>query len=135
MTDVKSKVGTTGMNDPKTQIFTASFIPPNPFLSCSKNKSANFLVSRRTFTSCSVNPTFQRAPPPVLTHALGNDPDEDSDREPAPPPKVVEKSLPRSSKRNAPEVPPSESRRGAESERGGRGGRRGGHSGNDDGMR
>lgn len=69
-----------------------------------------------------------------LIGGTGNDPEEDSDREPEPAPKVAEKTLPRSSKRNAPDVAPSESRGGGEAERGGRGGRRGGHSGNDDGM-
>lgn len=69
-----------------------------------------------------------------LTRGTGNDPDEDSDREPEPAPKVAEKTLPRSSKRNAPDVAPSESRGGPEAERGGRGGRRGGYSENEDGM-
>ena len=72
--------------------------------------------------------------PHFLIKGTGNDPDEDSDREPEPAPKVVEKTLPRSSKRNAPDVAPSEPRGGAEAERGGRGGRRGGYSGNEDGM-
>lgn len=72
--------------------------------------------------------------PHFLIRGTGNDPEEDSDREPEPAPKVAEKPLARSSKRNAPDVAPSESRGGAEAERGGRGGRRGGYSGNDDGM-
>lgn len=64
----------------------------------------------------------------------GNDHDEDSDKEPEPPTKTVDKALPRSSKRNAPDVAPgAQSERNAGAERGGRGGRRGGFTGNEDG--
>jgi len=66
--------------------------------------------------------------------SIGNDHDEDSDKEPEPPTKTVDKPLPRSSKRNAPDVTPGgQSERNAGAERGGRGGRRGGFTGNEDG--
>lgn len=48
---------------------------------------------------------------------------------------MVDKPLPRTAKRNAPDVAPSEPRGGAVGEdRGGRGGRRGGFNGSEDGM-
>lgn len=47
-----------------------------------------------------------------LYELLGNDHDEDSDKEPEPPPKVVDKPVARTSKRNAPDTTPSESRGG-----------------------
>ncbi|SLM41039.1 telomere and ribosome associated protein stm1 [Lasallia pustulata] len=71
-----------------------------------------------------------------LYELLGNDHDEDSDKEPEAPPKVVDKPLPRTAKRNAPDVAPSEPRGGAVGEdRGGRGGRRGGFNGSEDAFR
>jgi hypothetical protein len=76
-------------------------------------------------------------PRPTLpaNQRTGNDHDEDSDKEPEPPTKVVDKPIARTSKRNAPDAPPSESRGGAiGGDRGGRGGRRGGFSGNEDGS-
>lgn len=68
---------------------------------------------------------------------IGNDHDEDSDKEPEPPVKVADKPVARTTKRNAPEIAPSEPRGGAGGaggERGGRGGRRGGFTGSEDGM-
>ncbi|KAH0544942.1 hypothetical protein GP486_008481, partial [Trichoglossum hirsutum] len=59
-----------------------------------------------------------------------NDPEEDSDREPQAPTKAVEKTLPRSIGRKAPEPAPS-----APSALRGRGGRRGGFSGNEEAFR
>lgn len=71
----------------------------------------------------------------LLAIYLGNDHDEDSDKEPEPPTKVADKPLGRSSKRDAPDVRPG----GAQAERvggdrGGRGGRRGGFTGSEDGR-
>lgn len=64
----------------------------------------------------------------------GNDSDQDSDKEPAPPTKVVDKPVARSGKRDAPASGPSETRGGAAAGRG-RGGRgRGGSGGNDGGL-
>lgn len=64
----------------------------------------------------------------------GNDHDEDSDKEPEPPTKVVDKPAGRAGKRDAPDKPKDEPRGGtAGGERGGRGGRRGGFTGNDQG--
>ncbi len=69
-----------------------------------------------------------------LTNQIDNESDEDSDKEIIPTPKLVEKSLPRTSKRNGPDADPSDSWEGpAGGERSGRGGRRGGY-GNDAGM-
>ncbi|KAI9680903.1 MAG: hypothetical protein M1829_000983 [Trizodia sp. TS-e1964] len=68
----------------------------------------------------------------------GNSHDEDSDKEPEPPTRAVEKTLPRTTKRNAPDVAPSNSNAGhgdATADRGARGGRRGGFSANDDAFR
>lgn len=66
---------------------------------------------------------------------LGNDPEYDSDKEPEPPTKAVDKPVARSGKRNAPEVAPGGSaERNTGGERGGRGGRRGGFTGSEDGM-
>lgn len=64
-----------------------------------------------------------------LYELLGNDHDEDSDKEPQPPTKAIDKTLPRSTKKVAPEQP---ARGGAA---GGRGGRRGGYSGNEGAIR
>lgn len=70
-----------------------------------------------------------------LYELLGNDSDQDSDKEPAPPTKVTDKPVARHGKRDAPASAPSEARGGgAGGERGGRAGRargRGGFSGND----
>ena len=64
----------------------------------------------------------------------GNDPEEDSDREPSPAPKVADKPVPRKGKRDAVDNAPAEPVRGASGgERGGRGGRRGGFTGSEDG--
>jgi len=59
-----------------------------------------------------------------LYELLGNDHEEDSDKEPEPPTKVVDKPLARTTKRNAPD-PGAAPRGGASGERGGRGGRQG----------
>ena len=59
----------------------------------------------------------------------GNDPEEDSDREPEPPTRAVEKPLPRSTKRDAPDVPHARGSGGEGRGRGGRGGRGGGRGG------
>ena len=90
----------------------------------------------RTYTSCSVRIQITFLQTISLTAASGNDHDEDSDRESdVEPTNVVDKPLPRSGKRNAPDSAPSEPRGGTGgSDRGGRGGRRGGYSGNDEGM-
>ncbi|KAI9703689.1 MAG: hypothetical protein M1836_007459 [Candelina mexicana] len=70
---------------------------------------------------------------------LGNDPDEDSDKEPEPPTKVADKPSARTGKRNAPDAP--HTARGGTSgvgERGGRGGRgesRGGFTGSEQAFR
>ena len=66
--------------------------------------------------------------------SAGNDHDEDSDKESEPEPKVMDKPLPRTSKRNTPDTAPGEARGGAASsgDRGGRGGRGGGYGGNDE---
>ena len=62
---------------------------------------------------------------------LGNDHDEDSDKEPEPPVKVVDKTPARTIKRNATgEAPASKAPAATE----GRGGRRGGFSGNEGGQ-
>ncbi|KAL8954502.1 MAG: hypothetical protein Q9183_007085, partial [Haloplaca sp. 2 TL-2023] len=67
-----------------------------------------------------------------LYELLGNDSDQDSDKEPSPPTKVADKPTARQGKRNAPDVAPTEPRgAGAGSDRGGRGGRRGGFTGSD----
>jgi len=58
---------------------------------------------------------------------LGNDHEQDSDREPEPPTKAIDRSAARSGKRAGPEAAPA---RATHSERG-RGGRRGGASGNE----
>ncbi|MCJ1323498.1 hypothetical protein MMC10_000159 [Thelotrema lepadinum] len=72
----------------------------------------------------------------TLTHDLqGNDPEEDSDREPEPPTQAIDKPLPRSTKRDAPDAPPARATagegRGEGRGRGGRGGRGGGRGGNE----
>ena len=71
-----------------------------------------------------------------LIALIGNDHDEDSDKEPEPPVKVVDKPIGRSSKRNNPDVAPGglSERNAAGADRGGRGGRRGGFTGSEDGM-
>ncbi|KAL8691258.1 MAG: hypothetical protein Q9218_003479 [Villophora microphyllina] len=67
-----------------------------------------------------------------LFELLGNDHDEDSDKEPEPPTKVADKPVGRAGKRNGPDAAPTEPRGGASGgDRGGRGGRRGGFAGND----
>ena len=62
----------------------------------------------------------------------GNDHDEDSDKEPEPPTKVVDKPISRSSKRDTPDIAPGGGHE--RNDRGGRGGQRGGFSGNDEGL-
>jgi len=89
----------------------------------------------RTFTSFSVwrRPVWIR----IVGYAtdekwqIGNDHDEDSDKEPEPPVKVVDKTPARTTKRNAPAEAPA-SKTPAASE--GRGSRRGGFSGNEGGS-
>lgn len=44
----------------------------------------------------------------MRSHFTGNDPDQDSDKEPDPPVRTVDKPLPRSGKRDAPKVEKSE---------------------------
>jgi len=66
-----------------------------------------------------------------LYELLGNDHDEDSDKEPEPPVKVVDKTPARTDKRSQPREAPA-TPAGAE---GGRGGRRGGFSGNEAAFR
>lgn len=67
-----------------------------------------------------------------LYELLGNDHDEDSDKEPEPPVKVIDKTPARTIKRNATgEAPASKAPVNSE----GRGGRRGGYSGNDGAFR
>ena len=63
----------------------------------------------------------------------GNDSDQDSDKEPAPPPKVADKPVARTGKRDASGSAPSEAR-GAGAGGRGRGERRGGFTGNDGGR-
>ena len=66
---------------------------------------------------------------------LGNDSDQDSDREAPPPTIVKDKPTARSGKRDGSGNAPSESRGAAAGgERGGRGGRRGGNSGSEGGR-
>ncbi|KAI9806323.1 MAG: hypothetical protein M1825_006438 [Sarcosagium campestre] len=67
-----------------------------------------------------------------LYELLGNDPEEDSDKEPEQPVRAIDKTLPRTTKRNAPDVAPSAARGDSAGQRGGRGGRRGGFGGNED---
>jgi len=67
-----------------------------------------------------------------LYELLGNTHDEDSDKEPEPPVKVIDKTPARTTKRNAPAEAPA-SKAPAVSE--GRGGRRGGHAGNEGAYR
>jgi len=67
----------------------------------------------------------------LTLYYAGNDHDEDSDKEPEPPVKVVDKTPARTDKRNAPREPPSAASANAE---GGRGGRRGGFTGNEQGS-
>lgn len=70
-----------------------------------------------------------------LTAGIGNEHDEDSDKESEPPPKVADKPVARTGKRNAPDTAPSESYGGgAGGDRAGRGGPRSGYSGNDEGT-
>jgi len=67
-----------------------------------------------------------------LYELLGNDHDEDSDKEPEPPTKVIDKTPARTTKRNAPgEAPASKAPVASE----GRGGRRGGFNGNEGAFR
>ncbi|KUJ21007.1 uncharacterized protein LY89DRAFT_681639 [Mollisia scopiformis] len=67
-----------------------------------------------------------------LYELLGNDHDEDSDKEPEPPVKVVDKPVARTNKRNAPaEAPASKSATPPQA----RGGRRGGFAGNEGAFR
>ena len=68
----------------------------------------------------------------ILNVSLGNTSDQDSDREPSPPPSVVDKPTGRSGKRDAPKAAPTEPAQSGG--RGGRGGRRGGFTGSEDGM-
>lgn len=57
----------------------------------------------------------------------GNTSDQDSDREPEPPTKAIDKSVPRHGKRDAPKEPAAPAAdRGSVAPRGGRGGHRGG---------
>jgi len=70
-----------------------------------------------------------------LFELLGNDHDEDSDKEPEPPTKTVDKPLARTSKRNAPDVAPGGASERTGGDRGGRGGRRGGFTGNEEAYR
>jgi len=66
-----------------------------------------------------------------LYELLGNDHDEDSDKEPEPPVKVIDKTPARNTKRNAPaEAPASKAPTASE----GRGGRRGGYQGGNEGA-
>lgn len=67
----------------------------------------------------------------LTLYNTGNDHDEDSDKEPEPPMKVVDKTPARTDKRNAPREAPSAAPANAE---GGRGGRRGGFTGNEQGS-
>ncbi|CZT03587.1 related to telomeric DNA binding activity [Rhynchosporium agropyri] len=67
-----------------------------------------------------------------LYELLGNNHDEDSDKEPEPPVKVIDKTPARTTKRNAPAEAPA-SRAPAPTE--GRGGRRGGFNGNEGAFR
>ena len=64
----------------------------------------------------------------IVCNHLGNDPDQDSDREPEPPTKAIDKPSARFGKRDAPKVAPAapEPTRGGAGA--GRGGRRGGYS-------
>ena len=64
-------------------------------------------------------------------YTIGNDPDLDSDREPEPPTRAVDKSATRLGKRDAPKEAPLAPRGGASSGTRGRGGRGGG---NEEGM-
>ena len=66
---------------------------------------------------------------------LGNDPEYDSDKEPEPPTKAVDKPVARTGKRNGLDVAAGASaERTTGGDRGGRGGRRGGFTGSEDGM-
>lgn len=67
----------------------------------------------------------------LTIYNAGNDHDEDSDKEPEPPVKAVDKTPARTDKRNAPREAPSAAPANAE---GGRGGRRGGFTGNEQGS-
>ena len=70
-----------------------------------------------------------------LIRWIGNNSEEDSDKEPEPPTKVADKPTARHGKRDAPKEAPSEPRAAAAGgDRGGRGGRRGGFTGSDQGM-
>ncbi|KAK2757226.1 hypothetical protein FQN54_004740 [Arachnomyces sp. PD_36] len=70
-----------------------------------------------------------------LYELLGNDPEQDSDREPEPPTKAIDKPSARFGKRDAPKTAPepTTTRGGAGAGRGG--GRRGGFSGNEEAFR
>lgn len=65
----------------------------------------------------------------LLPRNTGNDPEQDSDQEPEPPVKVVDRTAPRRGKRDGPAEPQATA---APSTRGGRGGRR--LSGNEGGK-
>lgn len=67
----------------------------------------------------------QRCGHAILRSLTGNDPEQDSDREPEPPTKAIEKTLPRSGKRSGPE-PTKEPRTGAGNARKEVGGNEGG---------
>lgn len=72
-----------------------------------------------------------------LTSEIGNDSDQDSDREAVPAVKAVEKPTARSGKRDAPKAAPVETEASHAAQRGGRGGRgraRSGYTGNEAGM-
>lgn len=69
-----------------------------------------------------------------LYELLGNTHDEDSDKEPEPPVKVIDKTPARNTKRNAPAEAPASSAPAANSGNA-RGGRRGGYTGNDGAFR
>ena len=68
-----------------------------------------------------------------LYELLGNDEEEDSDREVLPT-KVADKPVPRAGKRDAPKAAPSAPVEPTGGSRGGRGGRRGDFSGSEGGM-
>jgi plasminogen activator inhibitor 1 RNA-binding protein len=66
----------------------------------------------------------------MQSEKTGNDHDEDSDKEPEPPVRVIDKTPARTTKRNAPGEAPASKAPVAD----GRGARRGGYQGNEGGM-
>lgn len=140
MSDVKSKVSPMSKNSSagRERPFAAVRAKPTCFLSTGSfsvsSCSANSLNLPQNLYELLGNPTNRaclfESPSDFV---VGNTSDQDSDREPSPPPKTAEKPNPRAGKRDAPKDAPAEPAHSGG--RGGRGGaRRGGFTGSEDGT-